>query len=321
MCLLCGCLMHACRLHQQVGLIAGSASVGFPVHVWLLMLPWTSPLSRPPAAPVVEGLAELLGADAAVQQLLAHVQAAAERWGVQSPATQAALDSSLYLLTGMSGLLETCCINRVAGEPLPAWLLGAKQRGAAGCTDGGTDVCMCSRGGLLVMLVVLLLFNCLHAQLLATSLVAGLMRLFGMAPEAACAGSPAGLLLTILHADLLGCWCQVGALVMPLLQTQHQQVGTKAWWARTGLEGMHGQPLEVQDASTQLHMRSAAACGNHRLAHAVSNLACSLQDMQQLVLGQALCALSNCSRTADVGAGSTDDVIERAANALRVLCR
>ena len=84
-----------------------------------------------------------------------------------------------------------------------------------------------------------------------------------MAPEAACAGSPAGLLLTILHADLLGCWCQVGALVMPLLQAQHQQVGTKAWWASTGLEGMHGQPVEVQPApaarmaTTQLHMRSA----------------------------------------------------------------
>lgn len=95
------------------------------------------------------------------------------------------------------------------------------------------------------------------------------MRLFGMAPEAACAGSPAGRLLTILHADLLGCWCQVGALVMPLLQAQHQQVGTKAWWARPGLEGMHGQPVEpaarMQAPSFTCGRHRLAACGVHRL--------------------------------------------------------
>ena len=43
--------------------------------------------------------------------------------------------------------------------------------------------------------------------------------------------------------------------------------------------------------------------------------------MQQLVLGLALRALSGCPRTADVAAGSTEDVVEEAAVALRMLCR
>ncbi|KAL4458064.1 hypothetical protein ABPG75_012929 [Micractinium tetrahymenae] len=44
------------------------------------------------------------------------------------------------------------------------------------------------------------------------------------------------------------------------------------------------------------------------------------QAMQQLVLSHALCALSACPRTPDVGPGSTEDVLERAAAALRMLC-
>lgn len=62
---------------------------------------------------------------------------------------------------------------------------------------------------------------------------------------------------------------------------------------------------------------------------AASSQACQLcvpaplpaQAMQQLVLVHALRALSDCRRTADVGAGSTEDVVERAAGALRVLFR
>ncbi|PRW18313.1 ARM repeat-containing [Chlorella sorokiniana] len=92
--------------------------------------------------------------------------------------------------------------------------------------------------------------------------LSGLLHLVSLVPEVPTAGP----LLTILHADMLGCWCQLGGVAMPLLPAQHQQ------------------------------------------------------DMQQLVLGQALCALSDCCRTADVGAGSTDDIIERAASAVRVLC-
>ncbi len=40
-----------------------------------------------------------------------------------------------------------------------------------------------------------------------------------------------------------------------------------------------------------------------------------------MVLSHALCALSACPRTRDVGPGSTEDVVERAAAALRTLCR
>ncbi len=46
-----------------------------------------------------------------------------------------------------------------------------------------------------------------------------------------------------------------------------------------------------------------------------------LQDMQQLILGRALFAMSGCRGTADAQACSPDDVVERAASALRVLCR
>lgn len=46
-----------------------------------------------------------------------------------------------------------------------------------------------------------------------------------------------------------------------------------------------------------------------------------LQALQRMVLGHALCALSACPRTPDVGPGSTEDVVERAAAALRILCR
>lgn len=45
------------------------------------------------------------------------------------------------------------------------------------------------------------------------------------------------------------------------------------------------------------------------------------QAVLQLVVGQSLRALSSQHRTADVAPGSTEDVVERGAAALRTLCR
>lgn len=59
-----------------------------------------------------------------MQRLVAHAEAAAARDGLGSPAGQAALDVSLHVLGGMAGLLESCCSERAAGDPLPAWLAG-----------------------------------------------------------------------------------------------------------------------------------------------------------------------------------------------------
>ena len=46
-----------------------------------------------------------------------------------------------------------------------------------------------------------------------------------------------------------------------------------------------------------------------------------LQALFQLVLSQALRALSSPHKTPDVAAGSTEDVAERGAHAIRILCR
>lgn len=82
------------------------------------------------------------------------------------------------------------------------------------------DECRC-RGGVLPLC-------CVCGQYPASLLCcpgaspAGLLRLFGLVPQAD-AGSCTSPLLTILHADLLACWCQLGGMVTPLLQELLQQ--------------------------------------------------------------------------------------------------
>lgn len=158
---------------------------------------------------------------------MAHVQTAAERLGLQSPACQAALDASVHLLGSMSGLLESCCACWSAGDPPPGWLPGMPQQSVASgsrmlglaCCAAAAALCHCAHQ---------------HSTLLCLRPLpfAGILRLFSLVPEAASA--TAGPLVTILHTDLLNCWCQLGPVIMPLLQAQHQQVSTHtehaSWW-------------------------------------------------------------------------------------------
>lgn len=118
----------------------------------------------------------------------------------------------------------------------------------------------------------------------APAWLASLLRLYSLVPDAGGSGSGAANggaapppPLTILHADFLSSFCQLGPLAMPLLL-----------------------PMAQPGAAHQQQQQ---------------------QGLMHLVLRQALRALSSQSRTADVAAGSTQDVAEQAANALRVLCR
>ena len=76
------------------------------------------------AVPVIDHIGDLLGAEAMAVRLVAHAEAAAAAHGSRSRAAQAVLDVCLHVLEGMSGLLEVCCSERVAGDPLPGWLAG-----------------------------------------------------------------------------------------------------------------------------------------------------------------------------------------------------
>lgn len=209
-----------------------------------------------PTVPVVDYVADLQGADTMVARLVRHADAALAQHGAGSGAAQAALDSSLHVLSGMAGLLETWCSERAAGDPPLQWLAGIVLAcgGSCGVPWPGATACQP------------------HA-VSCPARPAGFLRLYALVPEVdgrRHAGGATAAPLTILHADLLASFCQLGPLVMPLLQ---------------------GLPTA--------HQRGVV----------------------QLVLGEAVRALSNCRRTDDVAAGSTEDVVERAATTLRVLCR
>ena len=73
----------------------------------------------------MDTLGDLLGVDAVVRMLAAHAEGALQQHGVHSVAAQAALDSALFVLGSMSGLLEACCSERSRQDPLPDWLAGA----------------------------------------------------------------------------------------------------------------------------------------------------------------------------------------------------
>jgi hypothetical protein len=73
----------------------------------------------------VDTLGDLLGVDAVVRMLAAHAEGAVQQRGAHSVAAQAALDSALFVLGSMSGLVEACCSERSRQDPLPDWLAGA----------------------------------------------------------------------------------------------------------------------------------------------------------------------------------------------------
>lgn len=202
----------------------------------------TPPLPASIAAPVVDFIAELLGADAAVRRLVAHAEDAATRHGGQgAPTALAGLDACLLLAEGMGGVLESCYAERSAHDPPPEWLEGTAGAGGHGHLPASTW----AAASVAVHCTALKFCNALSLAgqrepscfLLWAPCAppAGLLRLFALVPDPPAGwdrGAPAAdaaraQLLTILHTDLLSSFAALGHLVMPLLlqasQARHQQ--------------------------------------------------------------------------------------------------
>lgn len=95
-----------------------------------------------------------------------------------------------------------------------------------------------------------------------------------------------------------------------------QLVGRAPLLAAVGVHSFGGQLLPALHARPTAPLLTPTSC----CAHPPNNQL-PLQALFQLVLSQALRALSSPHKTPDVAAGSTEDVVERGAHAIRILCR